>query len=160
MTIDDKNNSSTSPSPTLTESSSISTNSSISINNLKRKLMEDHSSDLINNTNNNKSIKLIEINKDTLFVLGKDLLNENKNLYSQMNVFKYEADNQDRQWLLDNLIIERKNFKVYLLLNEEFNKNNNNNHNNTSNDIVKSFKLPDFILNKLKRQYFLTKNNN
>ena len=100
MTIDDKNNSSTSPSPTLTESSSISTNSSISINNLKRKLMEDHSSDLINNTNINKSIKLIEINKDTLFVLGKDLLNENKNLYSQMN---------------------------------------------------------DFILNKLKRQYFLTK---
>jgi len=156
MTIDDNNNnnSSTSPSPTLTESSSISTNSSISINNLKRKLMEDHSSDLINN---NKSMKLIEINKDTLFVLGKDLLNENKNLYSQMNVFKYEADNQDRQWLLDNLIIERKNFKVYLLLNEEFNKNNNNNN---SNDIVKSFKLPDFILNKLKRQYFLTKNNN
>jgi hypothetical protein len=152
MTIDDNNNnnSSTSPSPTLTESSSISTNSSISINNLKRKLMEDHSSDLINN---NKSMKLIEINKDTLFVLGKDLLNENKNLYSQMNVFKYEADNQDRQWLLDNLIIERKHFKVYLLLNEEFNKNNNNN----SNDIVKSFKLPDFILNKLKRQYFLTK---
>jgi hypothetical protein len=74
MTIDDNNNnnnnSSTSPSPTLTESSSISTNSSISINNLKRKLMEDHSGDLINN---NKSMKLIEINKDTLFVLGKDL---------------------------------------------------------------------------------------
>lgn len=111
----------------------MSTNSSIcnsSINSIKRKqddfLIENESIE------NNKRIKIVEstdkiINSETLFVLGKNV-NEifianninTKSIYSQFpNLFKYEADNEDRLWLFENSIIERKNFKCFIYLQSE-----------------------------------------
>lgn len=46
--------------------------------------------------------------------------NTNKTIYSKYpQMFRYEADQNDRQWLFDNDHIKRKNFKCYLLLFED-----------------------------------------
>jgi len=107
-----------------------------------------------------------EINSNTLFVLGKNLnelfLNENTNgakngtnIYSQLpNIFKYEADNEDRLWLCENSIIERKNYKTYIFrLSDILNLNFNSNK-------LKQFKLPEFILCKFRINLKQHLNNN
>ncbi len=142
----------------------------------------------------------LKLNLETKFVLGKNVNdiffqhisnNENmstnethKSIYSKYpNVFKYEADAADRQWLTENSIIKRKNIKCFILLFSEieellaeikFGKNENDNEqndkkaeSNTSNSRVesnalllkklKSFNLPDAILYKLNRQYLYRK---
>jgi hypothetical protein len=159
-------------------------------NNLKRSKIE-------NLESSNPKLKL---NLDTKFVLGKNVNdiffqhisnNENmstnethKSIYSKYpNVFKYEADAADRQWLTENSIIKRKNIKCFILIFNEieellaeikFGKNENENEQNdkktdcnNSNSRVesnallleklKSFNLPDAILYKLNRQYLYRK---
>lgn len=91
-----------------------------------------------------------------MFVSDKSIseeFNQSINLYRQTpNLFKYEADIEDKNWLLDNSIIERKNLKVNLYI--------YNNIINIMKDLkedhkLKYFKVPDFILFKIKKQYSL-----
>ena len=139
---------------------------------------------------------------ETKFVLGKNVNeiffqqlsnNENvttnethKSIYSKYpNIFKYEADAADRQWLTENSIIKRKNIKCFILIfneieelfaNIKLEKNANGNEQNhdkaesNCNGIsgrletnafllkkLKTFNLPDPILYKLNRQYLYRK---
>ncbi|CAF0826640.1 unnamed protein product [Brachionus calyciflorus] len=106
--------------------------------------------------------------------------NDSKNIYSKFpNLFRYEADQHDRQWLCENNIIKRKNLKCYLLLFDDINelfmsnfKINSSQETPGINDEakntllderdeilkqLKAFTLPDFLLNKLKKNYFTKK---
>lgn len=112
--------------------------------------------------------------------------NENSNtksIYTKFpNLFRYEADQDDRHWLNENQIIKRKNLKCFLLIFDEIDElfttsfrltsssNNQSKAETNEDDLVKSdefslenkesilkqlktFTLPDSILYKLKRQY-------
>lgn len=106
-----------------------------------------------------------------------------KSIYSRFpNLFRYEADQQDRHWLNDNQILKRRNIKCIILLLDEINelfkdnfklnssnglKDTENENRQESNDSpdekdlilgkLKSFSLPKFILNKLKKNYSIRK---
>lgn len=100
--------------------------------------------------------------------------NNNKTIYAKYpSLFRYEADKDDRQWLNENLIIKKKNHKCFLLSYDEIdelfkatfkfpNRSEIEEENNTTQTPLKvglkPFGLPDFILNKLNRQYFLKQN--
>jgi len=99
-------------------------------------------------------------------------LNENssnhKSIYTKYpNLFRYEADQSDRQWLNENRIIKRKNLKCYLLLFEEIGQLfSNTNSQDLANDEfsfesisqqLKTFTLPDSILFKINKSYAFKK---
>ena len=106
------------------------------------------------------------VNLNELFLNENNINNGNsnnngKNVYTQFpNLFKYEADNEDRLWLCDNNIIERKNHKTYLFILADIIQTSTLKNYQTST--LKHFKLPDFSLDKMKanlKQYYLTNNN-
>ena len=103
-----------------------------------------------------------EIDCNTLFVLGKNwnelFVNESvpsmngsaKNVYTQFpTLFKYEADNEDRIWLCDNSIIERKHYKTYIFRLDDI-LHLNLHLGNNGNSKLKHFKLPEFMLIKIR----------
>ncbi|RMZ94884.1 deoxynucleotidyltransferase terminal-interacting 1, partial [Brachionus plicatilis] len=161
----------------------------------------------INLNDNQKNVKKeLIFDSDTKFVLGKNVndvfleiqqqfyevnsedsnssvtLNDSinpKSIYSRFpNLFRYEADQQDRQWLNENHIIKRKNIKCNILLLDDIFELFKNNFKLNSNVVVneknddnrqeqnetqdekdlilknlKTFCLPEFILNKLNKRY-------
>ena len=152
----------------------------------------------------NNILSYYEISPNTKFVLGKNVNelfarsqnlqnkqttdpnddnNNSKSIYTRFpNLFKYEADQSDKQWLNEKSIIQRKNVKCFLFLfdeveelftnlmfftspyfesninNEELDNKRTQNDKKTNEiklilDKLKPFVLPSSILNKLKKQY-------
>lgn len=116
--------------------------------------------------------QLYEVNSDD----SNSSANQNdsinpKSIYSRFpNLFRYGADQQDRQWLSENQIIKRKNIKCNILLLDDINELFKNflkfncDHNRQESNILqnerdlilkklKTFSLPEFILNKFKKNY-------
>lgn len=106
-----------------------------------------------------------------------------KSIYSRFpNLFRYEADQQDRHWLNENQVLKRRNIKCIILLLDEINElfesnfklnsrnglkqkecdriqelNDSPDEKNLILKKLKSFSLPEFILNKLKKNYNIRK---
>lgn len=135
-------------------------------------------------SNDNSSLEFKLLNKDrlinekTLFVFGKnanDLINNNqttslnenqinnnnKSIYAKYPyLFKYEADQLDKQWLSKNNGLNRKvvicNILFYddiLKIIETLNNNVNLLDENYLKKKLKPFELPENILFKIKNQY-------
>ena len=89
--------------------------------------------------------------------------NSNKNIYSKHpNLFKYEADANDRLWLKENGILKRKNNKCYILLSAEvaslfqakfFNRHSSSSMKEQFAKKLKTFGLTGKMVEKVKRKY-------
>jgi hypothetical protein len=128
----------------------------------------------LNQTSSDPTNKIVNTNSNSFLNENVDEVdfNENntnyKSIYAKYpNLFRYEADQSDRQWLNENHIIKRKNFKCYLLLFDEIEQLflNTNNQESANDEIsfelisqqLKTFTLPESILFKINKSYLFKK---